>query len=266
MEFEKIKEKIEELSERSKEHLYDIYDMQDLFELDKPLEDTEKELQTIGLSLEDFRYTGFHIFPFRFIKDVTMMDMHSISMEEIRFHKLVERANNQTEYAIDLLRENKFNSFISFVDKRMKMNALEIFYEDIPSVERYDVFREVYARIEYNFQDHREFIINCFKDRFCSQDWNSAKINLFKETKGNRTITIYRGEGSKSSDIKNAFSWTLDKSVAEFFAKRFDSDGVVYKANISFDDVIDYIEHRNEKEILVDYTDLNSIGKVRGNV
>lgn len=263
MKFEMIKEKIEELNKKTKSRMHNVKLIEELLELDKPLTEIEKDLEVIGLSLDDFYYTGFSIYPFRFVKAVTMMDLHSISIEEINAYQLVERANHQTEHAIELLREDDFDSFISFLDKRMKLDALKVFYEYIPSNERYDIFREVYTRMEYNFQDDREFIINCFKDRFGSQEWNKGMLELYLKYNGQKSLTIYRGEGKKSTVYHEAFSWTLDKKVAEFFANRFNGDGDIYVANVEFDKVVDFITYRNENEIIVMAEDLTGVKLIK---
>ena len=47
------------------------------------------------------------------------------------------------------------------------------------------------------------------------------------------------------------YSWTLDKKVAEFFAYRFKGKGEVVTKLIHYNDAIDYLTSRNEKEILI---------------
>ena len=60
-----------------------------------------------------------------------------------------------------------------------------------------------------------------------------------------------RGEGDKSTSYTEAYSWTISKEIADFFAHRFDSDGIIYKAKVRQQDILDYINDRNEQEILV---------------
>ncbi len=67
-----------------------------------------------------------------------------------------------------------------------------------------------------------------------------------------QTITVYRGL-QKDATAK-ALSWTLDKSVAEWFAHRFDYNGEVIEGTIDKNYVFAYFDRRNEKEIVLDYT------------
>ena len=46
------------------------------------------------------------------------------------------------------------------------------------------------------------------------------------------TVTVYRGVTTINSDNLLALSWTLDYETADWFARRFDEDGTVYKAQI----------------------------------
>lgn len=65
-------------------------------------------------------------------------------------------------------------------------------------------------------------------------------------------VTIYRGH---KSDNKYGWSWTLDKSRAEWFARRFAGhrgEGFLSKGRIAKKDVIAFTNGRNESEIVAD--------------
>ena len=66
------------------------------------------------------------------------------------------------------------------------------------------------------------------------------------------TVTIYRGVTSFNGKNVKALSWTLDRSVAEWFASRFDEDGTVYQALIDKSHIYAYFDGRNESEVIVD--------------
>lgn len=66
------------------------------------------------------------------------------------------------------------------------------------------------------------------------------------------TVTVYRGMTAYNKKNIRALSWTLDKSVAEWFAKRFGGKGVVYQAQIDKADILACFTGRNEAEIVLD--------------
>ena len=71
-------------------------------------------------------------------------------------------------------------------------------------------------------------------------------------------VTIYRG---CTPEGKNGFCWTLTKSVAEFFANRFDrSNTVIYKAEVRREDIVTHF--LSEDEIVVDYKKLMNVEEV----
>ncbi|MFD2729805.1 hypothetical protein [Enterococcus camelliae] len=73
------------------------------------------------------------------------------------------------------------------------------------------------------------------------------------------TITLYRGEASKSTPIQNSVSWTLDKNKANWFANRFDTvEKHLYSTEVKIDDILAYIDS-SEKEVLVPYSKLKNI-------
>ncbi|MCM2535157.1 hypothetical protein NDK43_25945 [Neobacillus pocheonensis] len=146
---------------------------------------------------------------------------------------------------------DQFAGVFQLLDKRLKMDVLKVFFQDIPIPERYGIFRIIYADMEYNFINiDQNFLIQCLHDRFKSVEHKKA-IQQLKQTIHSDIITIYRGEGRESSPSDEAYSWTLSETVADYFANRFKPKGKVYEAKVRVEDVIDYITHRDEEEILV---------------
>lgn len=65
-------------------------------------------------------------------------------------------------------------------------------------------------------------------------------------------IRVYRGCGSESTPYQDACSWTTDEDVAYFFASWRDaSNSRVYSGYIRKEDVLEYIDGRNESEVIV---------------
>lgn len=72
-------------------------------------------------------------------------------------------------------------------------------------------------------------------------------------------ITIYRGV--KVNNYRG-LSWTVNKSVAEWFARRFGHDGdkcYVFTGTINKKDIIALFSSRNEKEVVCDYRKIKNI-------
>lgn len=70
------------------------------------------------------------------------------------------------------------------------------------------------------------------------------------------TITVYRGVATNSNP--NGLSWTLDKSIAEWFANRFDSNGYVQTITVNKSNILAYFNCRNEQEVIVDVLHLTN--------
>lgn len=127
-------------------------------------------------------------------------------------------------------------------------------YAEIHLDQRYDVFVHLYVRSEYGFGEFpKEIIHDVFANRSLSEDWNK-RMKKFKQKMGvKQNVCIYRGQGKLSAKPLEAFSWTLKKETAQFFADRFESkgSGKVITRTVPIDKVIDYIDHRNESEIIL---------------
>lgn len=73
------------------------------------------------------------------------------------------------------------------------------------------------------------------------------------------TVTIYRGV-----KVNNycGLSWTIDKNVAEWFARRFGHNGdkcYIFTGIINKKDILALFNSRNEKEVVCDYRKIKNI-------
>ena len=66
------------------------------------------------------------------------------------------------------------------------------------------------------------------------------------------TVTVYRGVTTINSDNLLALLWTLDYETADWFARRFDEDGTVYKAQIDKEHIFALFNGRDESEVVLD--------------
>lgn len=75
----------------------------------------------------------------------------------------------------------------------------------------------------------------------------------------NNTVTIYRGV--KVNNYRG-LSWTVDKSVAEWFVRRFrhnEDKCYVFTGTINKKDILALFSSRNEKEVVCDYRKIKNI-------
>lgn len=75
----------------------------------------------------------------------------------------------------------------------------------------------------------------------------------------NNTVTIYRGV--KVNNYRG-LSWTIDKSVAEWFARRFRHNGdscYLFTGIINKKDILALFSSRNEKEVVCDYRKIKNV-------
>lgn len=123
-------------------------------------------------------------------------------------------------------------------------------FDKIHDKDLYKVFLLVYTSCEYGFGEfNKEMmlrIINCKPEEYKKE----VEENLSNKVDENGFITVYRGVGSKSTPLKKAYSWTTNLCVALFFATRYSQKGKVYTGKVHINDVIAYIDSRNENEIL----------------
>ena len=127
---------------------------------------------------------------------------------------------------------------LNFIDED---KIYEEFSHDKAGVEKF-IF-EIRKSLEYNFDTFDDLFL-----KYASGD-SVAAANLPEE------ITIYRGQSTKSSDVKSAGSWSLSSHAADAFAVRFLHAGEIgtrYEAKILSKDLIYAYKNDGEYEVIVD--------------
>lgn len=138
----------------------------------------------------------------------------------------------------EALDDGDFEKLFMWVPSHEQLDYFLDWYQGMPPEDIIKHFRGVYSLTEYGFQRITpELLMDIYKDH--------------KQTELTGEIIIYRGYTDKSTPLKRAYSWTTEKKVAEWFAKRFDNKGKIAKAKVKSENILDFINERNEYEVLV---------------
>lgn len=156
------------------------------------------------------------------------------------------------------LKENEeWENLMFFSDKKVSLLVFLNVKDSIPKDKRKDIFLQEYKRNEYGFERLNQNIIREILTMKHSEKYNIKKYDKLPDKNG--YYTIYRGVTYASSPLDRSYSWTLDKGVATFFAKRFNSNGKVLKAKVHESKIRAYIPDIGEEEVLVFPEDIDFI-------
>ena len=179
----------------------------------------------------------------------------NLNMEALKMMRTKERLDQKTEQMDKMITKKDYEALFSRMDKKILIPTFVKMYKEIPDNQKYDIFTDLYVRSEYGFQMFPiEIIKDCFNKRATSKDHNERMEELKKDMKLNDdgTVTVYRGENTKSAKSDDAFSWTLTKKTAKFFAERFSKGtGKINEKKIDPKEIIDYLPHRGESEVIL---------------
>ena len=223
----------------------------------KIIKETKYEIPTYSLIEEGIKYLDKPIInfyfsdnpfsPFIYLNNHTMMDISIWSMEffkEIQMKSRIEKVENHLD---NLVKTKQYERLFFMIDKRITLDFYISSFDDIPDDQKYDCFEDIYSRSEYGFSNmDKDFFLNIFKYK--------PKVDLSENIKpdDNGLVKIYRGQNTKSTPYQKAFSWTIDKEKAIFFATRFDKyGGELYEAMVKFEDILAYIDRRGESEVII---------------
>lgn len=160
------------------------------------------------------------------------------------------------EQIIEIIDNGKIDLIFMILDKKYRLDCFTMIFNYIEDEYKYKFFQDIYSAIENGFSEIPGEIFDEIK-RLKPRKTNEL-LNEFAE---DGYLTIYRGEGSKSSHIESSLSWSLNNKVAKFFATRFDNEGKLYSGKVHVNDVICFLTDRNEEEVLVKFNDIQ-INKV----
>jgi hypothetical protein len=206
---------------------------------------------------------------FVYYKDYVYLSFFSFSCEHInRIGLTLDAYRKQIENIRRMREEKDFQNYFFLLEKQIRFQVFIDLYDEIPDEQKYDVFMDIYRRGEYGFSIFKpELIRDVMKYKHLSSEYSAPMSERLKSwIDADGYVPIYRGEGSESTPVDQAYSWTLEYRVALFFATRFGSRGPIYHAKVHVDDIIEYMPKRNEEEVLVFYDTLQDVKIVNGPV
>ncbi|QUH21733.1 HD domain-containing protein [Alkaliphilus sp. B6464] len=162
-----------------------------------------------------------------------------------------DRINKWEKWISDTYSKRDYEGILFRVDSKIRLQTYMDLFDEIPDKIKYVLFIEVYTRMDFGFHYIKpEFFQRILKYKPQS---NNDKVAIELSSIDNKGfITVYRGEGSKSTPFDKAYSWTDDFNVALKFSSNWGNfDGKIYEAKIHTDHIIDFINKRNEREVLL---------------
>lgn len=184
--------------------------------------------------------------PYWYWDGIIFVSVFQISKQAFEMFEMDKRVKVKEDMVKKAYETKDFYEVIAFTEDFLKPYILNDIYREVPCEERYELFREIYTYIDYSHKVIKKEVI----DEAISCQTEAFKKDLMlklNSLSNNDFITVYRGEGTYSISHESAMSWTTDINVARRFAVK----GSVYKGEVLKGNVIDYIEDRNESEILV---------------
>lgn len=196
--------------------------------------------------------------PFLTTTDFGMKCIHHPLVVSVMHHELLnEHTNKRYEYLKDEVEKcfenGDYDRYVFLHERPYRLNALiDVSEQDNDSREYWDLVKSVYTdseNIHQNFSDWYEILTT--KSNNKKQLMNSIERKALSFM--GDEITVYRGYNSKGSEY--GLSWTYDKKIAEFFAKRFvnrGDSGTIAVGKVKKSDVIAYFSCRTEHELIID--------------
>jgi hypothetical protein len=222
----------------------------------RPIPYTYSELDKLfkdnGFSVKNLFVANEGLYPFWYVDGFVFVPIANLHPSLFELQLNINNVETHKRNLQSLWDNQKFSTFFSQVESQFGFDIFFTHLEGISEEQRYPIFKKLYTRNEYGFQDIEPATI---RELFALNYDTSFKKQLPLEPDG--FVTIYRGMQEDSASPEEAYSWTLDFEVAKYFATRFNStESCIYQARVSPDNIVDYITDgnigdRGEKEILL---------------
>lgn len=123
------------------------------------------------------------------------------------------------------------------------INSLEHIDDDI-----YSMFMDYYQMMDFGFNSLTTDTLTKLLDSK-SNDLKLETINKLSHLPDK--IIIYRGQGDKSTNYENAYSWSIVPNIAVFFSLRFNENtGKIVTGVVNKEDILEFFDN-DEQEILI---------------
>lgn len=191
-------------------------------------------------------------------ENMVFINIHLLTLEFLNMSKFLKNIEDKK----DLWLNQEYMRWLFSTHRRFYSHVIDLLhirFDKIPKDKLWDMFKYIWVDSEYllNTQLEKNELLDFFSlNSSINEDLSKLKATNSYCNEDN-SLTIYRGESSKSNSYKRALSWTLSKEKAIWFAERFDNDEPkVYKTKIPINKVLAYFDSRGEEEIIVNYDDL----------
>ena len=195
--------------------------------------------------------------PYLTTTDFGMECIHHPLVVSIMHHEMLnDHTNKRYEYLKEkvskALQDGDYSTYVFLHERPYRLEALvDIMDLDHDSKDYWEMVSSVYIDSEniHQYFDDWLSILNFDSEnkKYLMDDEEILSLESFDDE-----LTVYRGYNGKGT--RYGLSWTIDKNIAEFFAKRFvnsESNAKIAVGKVKKADVIAYLTGRNESEILV---------------
>ena len=156
----------------------------------------------------------------------------------IQSAKTLEESILQGDYSLSLMSLND----------KMRMELLNLIIEKDEIKDGYTLFKNFYQTSDFGCSELTLDSIRKLRDMKTEEQQNETAIFLNELP---QKVTVYRGEGDRSSKWQNTVSWTTDINVANFFASRIvGRNAKIYIAEVDKNNIIEYFNYEKECIIL----------------
>jgi hypothetical protein len=157
---------------------------------------------------------------------------------------------HKLEYTNEKLKEGNYSSYIWMFERPHRLEKFMEIQDSLSDEQYWDLLGSIWSDSEnlWQYGSSLGWLMTAeraHREKFMDDEEREFLNNLPEY------FTIYRGhQGSRN---RMGWSWSLSYFKARWFAQRFDQRGAaVIRANVKKEDVIGYLDGRNEYEIVVD--------------
>lgn len=159
--------------------------------------------------------------------------------------------------------DNNFISSILALPDALRMDYFKLLVDkkgaSVPGL--YELFFSFYTLSDYGFNNIDKSSLDVILKAKTDKDREKTREMLQALPE---QVRIYRGGNTASTPYSEAYSWSLDINVANFFAcRRGTGDGYLVEAKVEKKDIIEaFLEDQGEQEIIVDPSKIEVLREV----
>jgi hypothetical protein len=177
------------------------------------------------------------------------------------WYHLNELYRRKSEAMNEAIAANNWTAILGLTERPWRVETLHGLAESIPPEDLNRLVCDIWSDTE-----QEDYNASMMLDLLARTGFVTDAEELPEVLRSEEEVTVYRGEGLTDGSLANGtgIAWSLERRVAEWFARRFQQDAsvAILRARVRRADILAYITARSEAEVIIEPSNVYEVEEI----